>query len=134
MPGVLAVRDHSCPKCRVQSRLDARFVQWCPSCGYGADPKPPELSKRQRRRAEREQQRSIRLFESLRTARDLRPTSATGVSVTVLSGVVHLIGLGVLVLPILLVLHTGGGFWPYFLLAICLLTFWSVRPRLPQQY
>jgi Zn-dependent protease with chaperone function len=134
MPEGLELRDFVCPKCGEKARLDARFVRWCTSCGYGADPRPPELGKRARRRSEREQGRSMRLFESLRTAQNLRPTSVTGVSVTVLSGVVHLVGLAVLVLPILLVAHTRGGFWPCVLLALCLLTFWTVRPRLPERH
>ena len=134
MPDGLALQDFVCPKCKERARLDARFVRWCTSCGYGADPKPSELSGRKLRRAEREARRSIRLFESLRTAQSLRPTSVTGVSVTALSGVVHLVGVAVVVLPILLVLDTHGGFWPYLLLALCLLTYWTVRPRLPQRY
>ena len=134
MSAGLALRDFVCPKCRESGRLDARFVQWCTACGYGADPKPPQLSGREQKRAEREARRSIVLFESLRNAQDLRPTSATGVAVTALSGVVHLVGLAVLVLPIALVVHTHGGPSPYILLALGLLAFWSVRPRLPQRY
>ena len=130
----LALREFACPKCGERARLDPRFVSWCTRCGYGADPKPPELGKRARRRSEREQQRSTRLFESLRTARDLRPTSATGVSVTVLSAVVHLVGLAMLVLPILLVADTHGAVWSYIVLGLCLLTYWAVRPRLPERH
>jgi Zn-dependent protease with chaperone function len=134
MPEGLALRDFVCPKCTEKARLDPRFVSWCTRCGYGADPKPQERSGRALRRSGREQRRSTRLFESLRTAQDLRPTSATGVSVTALSGVVHLVGLGVLALPILLVVDAHGAVWSYFVLALCLLTYWTVRPRLPQRY
>ena len=45
MPEGFVLRDFACPKCTEKLRLDARFVQWCPRCGYGADPKPPELGK-----------------------------------------------------------------------------------------
>jgi Zn-dependent protease with chaperone function len=135
MPDGLGLRDFVCPKCGEKARLDERFVLWCTSCGHGADPyPPPELGGRERRGAEREQRRSTRLFGSLRTARNLRPTSVTGVCVTVLSGVVHLIGVAVVVLPVFLVARVhDDGFWPYVLLVLCLLTFWSVRPRLPQR-
>jgi len=125
----LALREYACPNCGERARLDPRFVSWCTRCGHGADPKPPELGKRARRRSEREQQRSMKLFESLRDAQSLRPTSAVGVAVTALSCVVHLVGLAVLVLPILLVADTHGAVWSYVLLALCLLTYWMVRPR-----
>lgn len=133
MPDGIELRNYTCPKCGEAARLDGRFIQWCTACGHNADPYPPELSKRERRRSEREQQRSTRLFESLRSARNLRPTSASGVAVTVLSGVVHLVGLAVLVLPILFIAHGGGGFWPGVVLLLCLMTFLAVRPRLPEQ-
>ena len=133
MPDGVELREFVCPSCAAQTRLDARFVQWCTNCGFNADPNPPVLSKRRQRRAEREYERSRKLFESLRTARNLRPTSATGVSVTLLSGVVHLIGLAVLALPILYVALEGGGFLPGVILVLCLLTFLTVRPRLPQR-
>ncbi|HTJ72820.1 MAG TPA: M48 family metalloprotease [Actinospica sp.] len=134
MPDGTELRDYACPKCGARARLDPRFIQWCTECGHGADPKPPELGKREQRGAEREYERSRRLFESLRTAGSLRPTSVTGVYVTLLSGVVHLITLAVLVLPILLVVETGGAVWSYVLLGFCLLTFAVVRPRPPRRY
>jgi Zn-dependent protease with chaperone function len=130
MPDVLQLRDFVCPKCRERARLDPRFVQWCTQCGYGAEPKPVELRGREQRRSEREQRRSTRLFESLRTTQDLRPTSTVGVCVTVLSTVVHLVGLALVVLPILLVVSTHGAVWSYGLLGLCLLVFLGVRPRL----
>ena len=131
MPEGAQLREFVCPRCAAKARLDARFVQWCTSCGFNADPKPPELSKRRQRSAEREYERSRKLFESLRTARNLRPTSATGVSVTLLSGVVHLISVAVLALPIAYIALYGGGFWPGVFLVFCLLTFLVIRPRLP---
>jgi hypothetical protein len=134
MPEGIELRDYACPQCGARARLDARFIQWCTSCGHNADPKPPQPGKREQRRAERELERSRKLFESLRTARNLRPTSATGVAVTLLSAIVHLITLAVLVLPILLVVETHQAVWSYVLLGFGLLTFIVVRPRLPQRY
>ena len=131
MPESPEPRKYLCPSCGSFSLLDPRFVQWCVECGRGADPRPPELTKRARRVSEREQRRSLRLFESLRTAQDLRPASATGVAVTAISTVVHLIGFAALVLPIWFVAATGGTyFWSYVALLLGVLTFWTVRPRI----
>ena len=132
MPAGLQLRDFGCPKCEQKARLDPRFVQWCTECGYGADPNPPVLRRRAARRSEREQRRSRGLFESLRTAPDLRPTSAIGVSVTVLSVLVHLAGLALLALPILFVVNDPGAPWSSILLLLCVLAFLTVRPRLPK--
>jgi Zn-dependent protease with chaperone function len=134
MPDGIELRDYACPRCGEKARLDSRFIQWCTSCGHNADPKPPELSKREQRQAEQEFERSRGLYDSLRTARNLRPTSGVGIAVTLLSGVVHLISLAVLVLPILFVVETHGAVWSYVLLGFCLLAFLVVRPRLPQRY
>jgi hypothetical protein len=68
MPEGIELRDYACPQCGARARLDARFIQWCTSCGHNADPKPPQPGKREQRRAERELERSRKLFESLRTA------------------------------------------------------------------
>lgn len=131
MPETVALREYVCPECGLSTKSDSRFVAWCIECGHGADPYPPKpLGKRGQRDAERERRRSMRLFESLRTAPNLRPTSATGVAVTLLSGFVHLIGVALLVLPILLVVNTHSGFLPYVVLGLCVLTFCAVRPRL----
>ena len=131
MPESPEPRKFMCPSCGDYSILDARFVQWCAVCGHGADPNPPQLSARAARRAQREQRRSLRLFESLHTAQNLRPTSATGVAVTVISTLVHLIGFAALVLPICFVAATGGRvFWSYPVLLLGILTFWGVRPRI----
>lgn len=131
MPETVELREYVCPECGQGTKSDSRFVAWCIECGHGADPYPPKpLGKRGQRDAERERRRSTRLFESLRTAPDLRPTSATGVAVTVLSGFVHLIGVALLVLPILLVVNTHGALLPFVVLVLCLMTFWAVRPRL----
>ncbi|MBR7830185.1 M48 family metalloprotease [Actinospica sp. MGRD01-02] len=133
MPDGIELRDFRCPKCAETARLDPRFVQWCTSCGYNADPKPPELGNREVRRLAREYERSRRLFESLRTASSLRPTTAVGLSVTVLSGIVHLMGICLLVLPILLVVAAHEAGWSEVVLGICVLTFLAVGPRLPRR-
>lgn len=129
MPESLELRDFACPSCGQRMRLDVRFVQWCVECGHGADPKPLELDARSGRRAEREQARSLRLFESLRSAPNLRPTSASGVAVTAISTVVHVIGLAVLVIPIWLVVATNGFYLSDIALLIGGVTFWAVLPR-----
>ena len=133
MPDGIELRDFRCPKCAATALLDPRFVQWCATCGYNADPRPPELSKRDVRRLAREYERSLRLFESLRTASSLRPTSVTGMSVTVLSGVVHLMGICLMVLPILLVLAAHEAGWSEVVLGLCVLTFAAVCPRPPRR-
>ncbi|HET9168755.1 MAG TPA: M48 family metalloprotease [Actinospica sp.] len=134
MPDAVELRDHICPKCGATARLDARFVQWCTDCGHNADPNPPQLSKGAQRRADREVERSRRLFESLRTTPNLRPTSLTGVSVTLISGVVHLISLAVPVLPILLVVRTNEAVWADLVLIFSVLVFLVIRPRVPGRH
>lgn len=130
MAGPVELREFVCPSCGARTRLDARFVRWCLDCGYGADPNPPVLGKRAQRRAEREQTRALHMYESLRTARDLRPTSASGTAVTALAIVVHVVGFAVLAGPIWLVLATGWVPWADIVLLVGVLSFLSVRPRL----
>ena len=122
---------NSCARRAAHGHARPRFVRWCLDCGYGADPYPPVLGKRARRRAEREQTRALRMYESLRTARDLRPTSASGAAVTVLATIVHVVGFALLVLPIWLVVATGWAPWADLVLFVGVLSFLSVRPRLP---
>lgn len=124
----LQLRDFVCPQCRSTARLDPRFVQWCSDCGYGADPKPPELTGRAKRRADRERERATGLYESLRKAPNLRPTSAVGVAVTVLATLVHLSSLVLLVLPVYFLATTSSDIW-WFALGFAVLTFIAVRPR-----
>lgn len=123
------LREFVCPACGREMRLDPRFVQWCVECGHGADPNPPQPGKREGRRLERERTRSARLFESLITAPSLRPTSASGLAVTALSSVAHLVTLAVLVLPIWLVVITHGAFLGDIALILGGLTFLAVLPR-----
>lgn len=131
MTDALQLREFTCAKCAAWARLDPRFVQWCTECGYGVDPQSASAgqSTRERRRAEREQKRALRLYESLRTATDLRPRSALGSMVTALSALVHLSSLALLVLPILLVASVHGAVWSYAVLVFAWLTFAVVRPR-----
>lgn len=89
MAGPVELREFGCPSCGARTPLDVRFVRWCLDCGYGADPSPPVLAVRATRRAEREQSRALRMYESLRTAQDLRPNSMLRLGMppwTVLSG------------------------------------------------
>lgn len=123
------LRDFTCPSCGRGMRLDPRFIQWCVECGHGADPNPPQPGKRERRREERERARSMRLFESLLTVPNLRPTSGSGLAVTALSTIVHLTSLAVLVLPIWLVAATHGSFLSDIALVLGVLTFLAVLPR-----
>jgi Zn-dependent protease with chaperone function len=129
VPETLQLKDFVCARCGAKARLDPRFVQWCTDCGHGADPRPPEQGGRARRGAEREQRRSTKLFESLRTAPNLRPTSAVGVAVTVLATLVHISTLALLVLPVLLAFAVHGQFWPFLVLVFAWMTFFAVRPR-----
>ena len=81
----------TCPGCGWTGEFDGRFTTWCERCGYGADPQPGEVDKpRVVRRRARARARSVAQFEVLRTAKSLRPASATGVAVTVLATLVHL--------------------------------------------
>jgi hypothetical protein len=131
MPEEPELRRYTCPSCGHAEMLDARYIQWCVACGHGADPRPPRLSKRAARSALRERERSLWLFESLCEARNLRPTSAARVGVTVISTLIHLLGLAVLVLPIGWVVATGGRlFWAYAALLVGALMFWTVSPRI----
>lgn len=131
MTDTLQLREFTCPKCAARARMDPRFVQWCTECGYGVDPRSAavERSARERRSAGREEKRALRLYESLRTATDLRPRSALGGMVTALSALVHLSSLALLGLPILLVASVHGAVWSYVVLVFAWLTFAVVRPR-----
>ncbi|HEX4790317.1 MAG TPA: M48 family metallopeptidase [Actinospica sp.] len=129
MSDTLQLKDHVCVECGAKARMDARFVQWCTDCGHGADPGPAQPGRRAQRAAERERQRSLKLFESLRTAPDLRPTSAIGVAVTVLAAVVHLSSLALLVLPVLLVIAVHEELWSCFVLVLAWMVLFVVRPR-----
>lgn len=122
--------EYVCPQCGSAVKLDSRFVRWCPGCGHGADPKPPQYTGRQARRREREIQESLALFEVLKTAPTLRPSSNLGRAVVALSVVVHLIGLLCLVVPLAWLLG-GGPAFPAWTAATVIgaATFLAVRPR-----
>lgn len=81
-----------CPRCGWTGRFDVRFTRWCESCGLGADPlreSTPDKPKVARRK-EQARARAAAQYEDLRTAGDLRPTTKTGIAVTVLATLVHL--------------------------------------------
>ncbi len=133
MADVMELKAYLCPNCGAESQLDARFVSWCLRCEHGADPYPPELTGRQRRRLDREAQRSDELFRMLEKAPSLRPASALGLAVTVLAVMVHLIGVLTLVLPVLWLLAGGPAVPAGFAILVGALTFVTVRPRLPRK-
>ena len=122
--------EYLCPKCATSTRLDRRFVRWCLSCGHGADPYPPEYDKREARRRDREIERSLALYASLKTAKSLRPSSGLSRAVTVYSLLVHGIGVLVVALPLAWLLGGGptGPAWIATLLGAAV--FYLVRPRL----
>lgn len=57
----MELAEYHCPKCGSSTKLDPRFVRWCIDCGHGADPYPPEYTKRQARRRDREIEESLAL-------------------------------------------------------------------------
>lgn len=121
-----------CPNCGWTGEFDARFVQWCESCGFNADTAPEEQEKRRAaRRRERSRARAERLCEQLATAEDLRPTSATGIAVTVLSTLVHLVTVAVVVGSVLAVKTWAPKYWWGWPLGVLgILVAIAVRPQL----
>jgi Zn-dependent protease with chaperone function len=85
----------NCPNCRWSGEFDSRFTAWCGQCGYNADPAAGKTAESPRalRRKQRERVRAEQLFDSLRDAQDLRPTSAVGLAVTAVATLVHLLTL-----------------------------------------
>ncbi|WP_034265393.1 M48 family metalloprotease [Actinospica robiniae] len=122
--------EYVCPKCATRTRLDPRFVLWCLSCGHGADPYPPEYNKREARTRDREIERSLALYTSLKTAKSLRPSSGLSRAVAVYSLLVHVIGVLVVAAPLAWLLGGGptGPAWIATLLGAGV--FIVVRPRL----
>lgn len=121
-----------CPNCGWTGEFDTRFTRWCESCGLNADPAPPTPEKRwAARRKQRARVRAEKLCDQLTAARDLRPASATGVMVTVVSTLVHLVTLGV-VIASLLVIRTWSAtyWWAWALGGFGMLVAIVVRPRL----
>ena len=125
-----AVVTFRCPECGWAGDFDNRFPAWCESCGHNADPLPPEPTSRWRARAEaKSRARAEALYERLRSAKSLRPASATGIAVTALSTVVHLITLSLPVAAVLLVVGSHEAFWAWVLAVLAVLITIVVRPR-----
>ena len=101
-----------CPSCGWTGEFDSRFTQWCESCGYNAESTPAKPEKRGtvRRRA-RTRARAERLCEQLTTAQDLRPTSATGVAVTIASTLVHLATVALVIASVLAIRTWSPKYW-----------------------
>ena len=127
-----ATTAFTCPNCRWTGLFDSRFTAWCESCGYNADPAARQSPDKPRtaRRKERERARAERLYESLRDARDLRPTSAVRFAVIAVAALIHLLTLTVLAASVWLIAT-----WPHLwsawvggLLGIAVAI--EVRPRL----
>jgi Zn-dependent protease with chaperone function len=126
-PAVVAYR---CPQCGWSGEFDSRFPTWCESCGYRADPTAPEPTSRWKARAEANRRaRAEALYERLRGAENLRPTSAAGVAVTVISTVVHLVTLSLPVLAVLLVVESHEALWAWVVAVLAVLIMIAVRPR-----
>lgn len=93
----------SCPQCAEQSTNDSRFVEWCHSCGWHADPNPPPAPRGWiKRRAVRRDDRSVReVFQVCAAAKDLQALRDRSKSVAVLCAiVVHLATVAVLALAL----------------------------------
>ncbi|MBR7834477.1 M48 family metalloprotease [Actinospica durhamensis] len=113
--------------------MDARFIRWCLRCADGADPYPPERTGRQQRRLAREAQRSVELFATLQTAKNLRPSSALGVWVKVFSLIVHLVGVLVVAAPVFWLVSGGPAGLAWATIVFACVTFLAVRPRVPRR-
>ncbi|HZP49741.1 MAG TPA: M48 family metalloprotease [Actinocrinis sp.] len=120
-----------CPNCGWTGEFDTRFVQWCEGCGFNADTAPEKPPKpRVARRRERARARAEQLCEELTTAEDLRPTSATGVAVTIAATLVHLATVALVVGSILAIKTWSGKYWWGWPLGIFgLLLALAVRPQ-----
>jgi Zn-dependent protease with chaperone function len=94
-----------CPACAALSTNDSRFVEWCHSCGWHAEPNPqppPKGWRRQRSarrddRAVREVFQSCAAAENLRTLRERSKTVAVLCAIVVHLATVAVIGLAVFV-------------------------------------
>jgi Zn-dependent protease with chaperone function len=101
-----------CPNCGWTGEFDARFVQWCEGCGFNADSAPDKPEKpRVARRRERARTRAEQQCEQLITAEDLRPTSATGIAVTIAATLVHLATVMLVIGSILAIKTWSGKYW-----------------------
>ncbi len=95
----------NCPQCSALSTNDSRFVEWCHSCGWHADPSPEPAPKGWlKRRTARRDDRAVRdVFKScaaaqnLRTLRDHSKTFAVVCAIVVHLATVAVLGLAVFV-------------------------------------
>ena len=91
-PAAPAQTRFQCPACGWSGSFDYRFTAWCENCGHGADTGAPEkLKPRAARKRERDRAAALARHRALTEARELRPTSAAGIAVTVLATLVHLV-------------------------------------------
>lgn len=121
-----------CPNCGWTGEFDTRFVQWCEGCGFNADTAPEKPAKRRAaRRKARARARAEQLCEQLATAEDLRPTSATGIAVTVVSALVHVVTIALVVGSVLAVETWAPKYWWGWPLGVLgILVAIAVRPQL----
>ncbi|HEV2345263.1 MAG TPA: hypothetical protein VGS97_14285, partial [Actinocrinis sp.] len=121
-----------CPSCGWSGEFDTRFTQWCENCGYNADPAPPAPEKRWAAwRKQRARVRAQKLCDQLTAAQDLRPTSVTGVAVTVVSTLVHLVTLAIVIASFIVVSTWSAKYWWAWVLGgFGILLAITVRPQL----
>lgn len=121
-----------CPSCGWSGEFDTRFTQWCENCGYNADPAPPAPEKRWAAwRKQRARVRAQKLCDQLTAAQDLRPTSVTGVAVTVVSTLVHLVTLAIVIASFIVVWTWSAKYWWAWVLGgFGILLAITVRPQL----
>ena len=121
-----------CPNCGWTGEFDTRFVQWCEGCGFNADAAPEKPEKpRAARRRQRARARAEQQCERLITAQDLRPTSATGIAVTIAATLVHLVTVMLVIGSILAIKTWGDGYWWGWVLGVLgILVAVAVRPQL----
>lgn len=101
-----------CPNCGWTGEFDNRFTQWCEGCGFNAETAPEKPEKRwTARRNARARARAEQLCEQLTAAQDLRPTSAAGIAVTLVSTLVHLVTVAIVVGSILAIQTWSVKYW-----------------------
>lgn len=101
-----------CADCGWTGEFDNRFTRWCEGCGFNAESTPPAPDKRWiARRKARNRARAQELCDQLATARDLKPTSATGIAVTIASTLVHLVTVGLVIASVLVIKTWAAKYW-----------------------
>ncbi|HET7018276.1 MAG TPA: hypothetical protein VFI65_30440 [Streptosporangiaceae bacterium] len=90
--------DRPCPQCGTAMGVDARFVTWCASCEWNADPEPEQKPTFVARLLSRQQDRLARRLYADVVAEHRFRRGGAGVAVTawLLAGLVHLLTLAVL--------------------------------------